>query len=134
MATLEEQRRAIGINNVAERLGEKLVADINRTVRPTRQGNSLPTLEPRGSQPAQRGRGDWDETRARRAAAGIASPLTEKTMINAAGKAVPQREYWPTGLYSSDGLFMIPSLKTLNLIDANGEPVQIQLGEAGLIT
>lgn len=145
MATLEQQRRAIGanneaarraigINNAAERRGARLVEDLNRTVRPERQGNSLPVLERRGSQPAQRGRGAWDESKVQRAGAGIASPLTEKTSTDATGKAVPQREYWPTGLYSSDGLFMIPRLKTLNLLDANGAEVQIQLGDAGLIT
>lgn len=129
----EAERRAIGTRNAAERRGEQLVEDINRTVQPPRQGNTLPTVEPKGTLPAKRGRGTWDESSAKRTTAGIASPLTEKT-TTVDGKAVPQREYWESGVYSSDGLFMIPSVKTLNLTDANGEPVQVQLGNAGLIT
>lgn len=146
MATLEEQRRAIGTRNeaerraigtrnAAERRGEQLVEDINRTVQPSRQGNTLPTLEPKGTLPAKRGRGTWEESGATAAGTGtgIASPLKEKTTL-VDGQNVPQREYWSTGLKSSDGLFLIPSIKTLNLVDANGADVQIQLAEAGLIT
>lgn len=128
----ETERRAIGARIEAERRGERLVDDINSTVRPERQGNTLPTLEPRGTLPAKRGRGTYDPATAG-GTAGIASPLKEKT-ATVDGKEVPQREYWSTGLKSSDGLFLIPSIKTLNLVDANGADVQIQLGDAGLIT
>lgn len=61
--------------------------------------------------------------------AGIASPLTEG--IDAMTGA-PARSYYDTQLKtSSDGLFTLPikPIKTLNLTDANGEIVVIQLAE-----
>jgi len=45
------------------------------------------------------------------------------------GKTVPKREYWPGGLTSSDGLFIFPAIKTLNMTDANSAKVQFQLAD-----
>jgi hypothetical protein len=61
--------------------------------------------------------------------AGIASPLTEGID---ASTGEPARSYYGTQLKtSSDGLFTLPikPIKTLNLTDANGAVVVIQLAE-----
>lgn len=144
MATLEEQRRAsgeamvarrgtgaqaaaarqaIGDAMVARRTGQSLVDTLNRVVDTPKRRSPLKTVEPRGSLPTQRGRGDWKEPASSGTGGGIASPLIEAD----AGT----RTYWPSGWLSSDGLFVLPAIKTLDLTDANDAPVQIQLANPG---
>ena len=80
----------------------------------------LEALEPRGALPARRGLGE--PRKAEASAAGVASPFTEKTKV-VDGKTVPDREYWPQGHLSSDGLFVWPAWKRVNMSDANGDDV-----------
>ena len=120
--SLAEQRRAIGANIVAERRGADIVTDLNSMIGGTRSSTPLPSVPAQGAKPAQRGRAVWDPTKAA-TGAGIASPLAEASAAT--------REYWPGGLPSSDGLFVLPALKVLNLVDANGAAVQIQLVDPG---
>ncbi|WP_145156188.1 hypothetical protein [Pseudomonas oryzihabitans] len=134
MDSLEAQRRAIGTSMVSERTGKQVQQAINQlAARPT-TSQGLKPLETKGKQDAKRGRGNYTEPAKTGTGGGIASPLVEKTK-SVDGKAVPDREYWPGGLTSSDGLFILPSIKTLNLTDANGAAVQFQLADpAGTAT
>ena len=85
-----------------------------------RQG-ALEAVAPRGALPAKRGVGT---PRAAESVGGggVASPFTEKTKV-VGGKTVPDREYWPQGHLSSDGLFVWPAWKRVNMTDANGDDV-----------
>ncbi|MNR63363.1 hypothetical protein D3C85_1856560 [compost metagenome] len=71
--------------------------------------------------PTQVGVGDWRSGGDPGGGAGIASPLTETD--------ASAREYWPSGLRSSDGLFTLPAIKKMVLADANGSEVIIQLAD-----
>lgn len=130
MSTLEQQRRASGAAMTARRkaigeamietrrgIGQRIRDDLGRMRRPERSTEALPVLESRGAQGERRGRAVYSPPAT--GGGGIASPLTEADAT--------AREYWPGGLTSSDGLFVLPALKTLSLTDASGAPVQIQL-------
>lgn len=119
------ERRAIQTRNTAERRGSSIQDDLNSLVRPEKQAAQLRTVEPRGSLPATRGSAPYVAPKTSSAAGGIASPVTEKTKI-VSGQTVPDREYWPAGLTSSDGLFVLPAIKTQNMTDANGAEVVFQ--------
>ena len=118
-------RRAIQDRNTAERRGSSVQDDINSLIRPEKQSAQLRTVEPRGSLPATRGSAPYVAPKTSSGAGGIASPVTEKTKV-VSGQTVPDREYWPTGLTSSDGLFVLPAIKTQNMADANGADVVFQ--------
>lgn len=109
-ATGEAERRATGEAMVRRRTGRDDVDDINAVVRQPRQRTALPTVAPRGGVPAQAGTGNYTAPPA--TGAGLASPVTEPSFA--------AREYWPTGLVSSDGLFFLPAPKTIVMQDANG--------------
>ena len=137
MATLQQQRQAIGAameSNrragghamIERRTGRAVADDINSLAESRPQRKTLRPIAPVGALPPTRGRGVYKAPPAG-AGGGIASPLTEK-LIGSGGKLVPDREYWPAGMTSSDGLFVLPAIKTLNLTDANGAEVQIMLG------
>ncbi len=146
MASLAEQRRAIGAGITASRqstagaerraIGAAMEAsrrgtlknDLNALETSPRKSGQLRTLERKGARPATSGVGVWNPSRVPSSGAGIASPLIEKLAV-VEGVSVPDREYWPNGLTTSDGLFVLPAMKTLNLIDANGADVQIQLAD-----
>lgn len=131
-AAMVDSRRAIDKAMIERRTGKSVVEDINALAAPPRQKRSLPRIEPVGSLPARRGSGVYSPPPSTSAGGGIAGPLLEKTKV-VEGVTLPDREYWPSGLLSSDGLFVLPSIKTLNLIDANDEEVQIQLAaQAGV--
>lgn len=109
-ATGEAERRATGEAMVRRRTGRDDVDDINAVVRQPRQRTALPAVAPRGSVPAQTGTGTYTAPPA--TGAGLASPVTEPSFS--------AREYWPTGLVSSDGLFFLPAPKKIVMQDANG--------------
>jgi len=137
MATLEQQRRAIGAANEAarrgmgkgneaarrglgasleaQRRGTSVIDDLNSVIVPAQQGRLLPALEPRGARPAVRGSADYTAPPAGRG--GIASPLKE--VANTA-------TYWPQGFLSSDGLFVLPAARKRQFTDANGDTVVIE--------
>lgn len=111
---IEAERRAIGNRMIEERTGKAVAEDINRLTTPPRQRKTLRSLQPVGGLPASRGRADY-QAPANSATAGIASPITEPDFA--------AREYWPTGLVSSDGLFVLPAVKKVVAADANGAEV-----------
>lgn len=122
MSAQEERRKAIGTAMSAGRqaTGQRIRDDLNRSLMPERKQKTLPELPAKGALPVQVGVGEWvGGGAAAGGGGGIASPLTETD--------VSTREYWPDGLTSSDGLFVLPAIKTLNLTDANDDPVQISL-------
>ncbi|WP_447590184.1 hypothetical protein [Aquipseudomonas campi] len=101
----------------ARSTGASTVDDINSLIRRPAATRSLPTLEARGSVPAQKGVGTW-EPPARPAGGGIASPLTETDYA--------ARQYWPEQtLVSADGLlsFRIKPLKQIVQADATDAEV-----------
>lgn len=145
---MEAARKAIGQTNEAERRdsGKAMEAsrrgttvdDINAVVAPSRSAKTLPEVQARGGVPTTSGTADFKPRPAATTGGGIASPLKEVTQnvdssgsvtTDGSGKAVPRREYWTTGLTSSDGLFILPAIKTLNMTDANGAAVQFQLAD-----
>lgn len=103
---------------------QSLINDLNALLRP-RQRKDLKPLEPRGDLPGRRVSVPYVEPVT---GGGIASPLTEKTKV-VDGKAVPDKDYWPAGFTSSDGLFVLPAWKTWNLTDANGDDVVIEFAD-----
>lgn len=135
---MEAARRAIGTSNEAERRGigtameasrrGTTVDDINAVVAPSRTTKSLPEVQSRGAVPEARSSGTYKEPASGNKGGGIASPLTEKTN-SVDGKTVPDREYYAGGLTSSDGLFILPAIKTMNMTDANGAAVQFQYAD-----
>lgn len=117
---LTDERRAIGQAMIDRRTGQSQADEINALIREPRKRPGLRALEPRGAIAAQRGRGIYDPVAAGHSGGGgIASPLTEASAA--------AREYWPAGLASSDGLFVLPAIKTLSLTDANGAAVIVEL-------
>lgn len=86
-----------------------------------------PTLrkeEPRGPIPAARGyaeRNYQPGSGLDDGTAGIASPITEPDFAD--------REYYATGLRSSDGLFFLPAVKKIVMQDASGAPAVFEFAE-----
>jgi hypothetical protein len=109
--TGEAERKAIGKRIEAERRGESMVEDINRLVTPTKPRRTLRPVPPVGAVPAGQGRADYTPPAAN-GGAGLESPITETDFTT--------REFWPTGLVSSDGLFFLPAVKKIVATDANG--------------
>lgn len=118
---LTEERQAIGRRIVEERTGQRIRDDLSRSLPPERPRKTLGAIQAKGALPVQVGVGEWRGGGEASGTGGIASPLTETDAI--------AREYWPAGLRSSDGLFVLPALKTLRLSDANGAEVVVQLAD-----
>lgn len=117
----ERNRRAIGTAMETERRGSDIVSDLQALSGPQRTRRTLSPVAPVGALPAQRGRGTY--TPPATGGGCIASPLNEAD--------ISAREYWPAGLPSSDGLFMMPAIRTLSLVDASGASVVVQLADPG---
>lgn len=124
---MASSRRAGGDAMTERRTGKSVADDVNALVNPPRQSKPLPRVDPVGALPARVGTGNYTPPPAGGGTGGgIASPLVEQTKV-VEGKTVPDRAYYSAGMRSSDGLFVLPAIQTLQLTDANGEPVQIQL-------
>lgn len=145
--SLESDRRAIGTNNESARraIGARLTADrkaiaagmaasrastfkrdLNALESSPRRTVELTRREEKGTRPATVGRGTYVAPPSTGGGGGIASPLAEDTVV-VDGKTMPDREWWIDGYTSSDGLFVLPAVKTLNLSDADSVPLVIQL-------
>lgn len=127
-ATGQASRQETGRSVAEHRTGRAVVDDINRLTNTQAPRKTLRPVVPLGSLPASRGRGQYKPPAA--SSGGIASPLVENTVL-VNGVSVADRTYWASGLVSSDGLFVLPAIKTLNLTDANGAAVQVQLAAPG---
>lgn len=126
-AANEAARRAIGSNNEASRRaggsameatrrGTTIKDALNALETPRRQSGRLRELERKGTRPTTAGVGNWNPAnQPSDGTAGIASPITEPDFA--------VREFWPTGLASSDGLFFLPAVKKVIAQDANGAEV-----------
>ncbi|MDT4799734.1 hypothetical protein FQZ97_324040 [compost metagenome] len=123
---LGDERRASGRTMEAERrqIGRDLVNDLQSLSGPSRSRRALSAVAPVGALASKRGRALWNPA-ASGVGGGIASPLSEPEFS--------ARQYWASGLPSSDGLFMIPAIKTMNLVDASGAAVVIQLADPGAV-
>lgn len=122
MSSQEKRRQSIGKSLSADRLaiGQRIRSDLSRSLMPERKQKMLQPLPPKGALPVQIGVGEWrGGGESSSPGGGIASPLTEASAV--------AREYWPAGLASSDGLFVLPAIKTLSLTDANGAAVIVEL-------
>ncbi|WP_374979237.1 hypothetical protein PSGK_21065 [Pseudomonas solani] len=123
--TLSQERAAIRAGVSSSRVSS-LKRDLNSLETSRRRTQELNTLERKGQRPATRGRGVWNEPAKTGIGGGIASPLVELD--------ANQRAWWPNGLASTDGLIVLPAIKTLKLQDANGEPVEVQLADVSAVT
>lgn len=102
--------------------------------RPDRPMPTLRPEEPRGGIPSRRGYVERAyQPGSGRGTAGIASPLVEGAVPPELNPTNPvlEREYYPGGLVSSDGLFVLPALKKITMRDANGAPVVFEFAEPG---
>lgn len=117
-----DTRRAIGTAMTERRTGKAQAAEINALVSQPRPRKQLKPEPPRGALPAQTSPGTtFPNPAAGGGGGGIASPLTEPS--------ASAREYYPGGLVSSDGLFILPALKTLVLSDAVGAELIVNLAD-----
>lgn len=121
MTTQAERRRQIGADNKSARQasGRAMRDDMRALAENNRPERTLPELHARGKQPAERGYAAWTDESG--GTAGIASPLTEQHFST--------REYWETGIPSSDGLFMFPAPKKITMTDANDAEVIFEYAE-----
>jgi hypothetical protein len=110
---------------MADRGITQLKYDLNSLQVIERRARALATLEARGARAATTGRGTYAPPAAT-GTGGIASPLVEKTKTEG-GQQVPDRDYYPDGMTSSDGLLILPAIKTMRMTDANGAAVEFQL-------
>lgn len=109
------ERRAGGAAMIERRTGKSQVDEINSVVVQPKARKTLKAISPRGPLPAQTSPGADTPNPARNTGgAGLASPLTEPSFA--------AREFWPTGLVSSDGLFFLPAEKKVVMQDAEGSP------------
>lgn len=118
--------RAATRSGVAASRASTFKRDLNSLETARRQTQVLNTLERKGQRVATRGRGVWKEPAKTGTGGGIAGPLVEPD--------AKQRAWWPNGYATTDGLLVLPAIKTLKLQDANGEPVEIQLADVSAVT
>ena len=118
---IESERRAIGRRIESERTGAAVQEDINSLVRPVVVRKQLATVPSIGALPLKRGRADYKAPAASSSGSGVAWPLTEADFT--------KREYWPGGAMTSDGIFMIPAIKKIELTDADGAVSSVYLAD-----
>lgn len=81
----------------------------------TRVNKTLPAALPAPTIPSRTGESGRIAKPASSGGGGIASPLTET--------GYAYRTWHTTGVKSTDGLFMLPALKSITMADANGAEV-----------
>lgn len=127
-----------------QRMEASLVSDLAEALPTERQQPALRKEQAKGSIPSTRGsvREDY-QPGSSKGTGGIASPLIEGETApappvgdpDAVMTGTPQldRTYWPEGLKSSDGLFILPAIKELVMRDANGDKVLFQLADPSAV-
>lgn len=98
---------------------DRIKQDINALIDSDTRPAALPTVEPVGGIPAERGVAVYKASGS--GGGGIASPLTEPSAL--------ARDYWWAGIRSTDGLFVYPAIKQLNMRDADNNEVIINLAD-----
>ena len=126
------ERQAIHDNMVAKRTGRNIQSDLNALQPSPRKQAGLRPLEPRGSRPATSSPAQSRPEPSNTPTGGIASPLTEKTKTVGTSQ-VADREYYATGLPSSDGLFILPAIKKMTFLDANGAEAVFDFATPGTL-
>lgn len=117
---MEDNRRAIGTAMTERRTGKSVAEDVNALVSPARQRRTLPSVDPVGALPSQRGRGTYQPAPSA-GGGGIASPLVETD--------ADMRTYHEEVLLpSTDGLTWIRwrSVKRIHMVDANNAEVVLE--------
>lgn len=107
---LADERKAIQ-RSVSESRASSVQRDLNSLASQRRQIRELVALERKGARPATTGKGYFKQTPKSAAGGGMAGPLTEPSFA--------AREYWPDGLVTPDGLFVLPAPKKIVWRDAN---------------
>jgi hypothetical protein len=114
----EASRRAAGQAMIERRTGRAEVDDINALVNQPRQRQQLRSVEPRGSVPPQRGRGNYTAPPAS-GGGGIASPLTVQTINYAAEPQLVET-------IDGSGLFRVRTITSMVMLDAEGREIVVQ--------
>lgn len=122
---MQDSRRAIGDRMIKDRAEIKkgisaarastFKADLNALESSPRKQVTLTNREAKGTRAATVGTGVYKPPAA---PAGIASPFVEADLT--------QREWWPTGWTSTDGVFEYPAEKRVVMTDDNGAKVEFQ--------
>lgn len=124
-----------------QRLTDRLITGLQALAEPERQAPKLSRAEPRGAIPSGRGyaESNYQPGTATSTGGGIASPLiegeapppapAENPTQNMTAEPDLDRMYWPQGLKSSDGLFVLPAIKELVMRDASGAKVVFLLAD-----
>ncbi|MCQ4311683.1 hypothetical protein NAV33_07215 [Pseudomonas stutzeri] len=116
----QAQRRAGGDAMVERRTGKKLVDDVNAITKSESAPKLLPSVPSRGGLPTSVGVGTFKGGGAQQSG-GAAGPFTEEDYT--------KREWWASGLPSSDGLLVFPAEKKVLMTDGNGAEVVFNYAE-----
>lgn len=106
-------------NEERRRTGRAQVDDINALVTPPRQRKPLPRLAPRGSVPAQVGRGEYQAAGGGGGGGGVASPMTVQTINYAAEPQLVET-------IDGSGLFRVRTITSMVMVDAEGREIVVQ--------
>lgn len=104
-----------------QRLSEGLARDLSAIIKPEQAQPVLLREEARGGIPSARGYSQRNYQAGSSSGGGIASPLQEQDF--------DEREWWPLGIPSTDGLFYFPAPKKITMKDANGAEVVMEYAE-----
>lgn len=110
------------LNARALRLAEGLARNLSEIIDRPPTPPTLRREEPRGGIPSARGYAQYNyQPGSSTGGGGIASPLVEADFS--------EREWWPLGIPSTDGLFYFPAPKKITMTDANGAEVVLEYAE-----
>lgn len=126
---MQDSRRAIGDRMIKDRADIKagisaarastFKADLNALESSPRKQVTLTKRDAKGTRAATVGTGSYKAPAATGVTGvGIASPFVEADLT--------QREWWPTGWTSTDGVFEYPAEKRVVMTDDNGAKVEFQ--------
>jgi len=135
---------SVSIVTRRQRMAGDLIKDLAEALPDDRQPPTLTKEQARGGIPSRRGYSQSNyQPGSQGGTGGIASPLIEGETApappvgdpDAVMTGTPQldRTYWPEGLKSSDGLFILPAIKELVMRDANGDKVLFQLADPSAV-
>jgi|TARA_Y100000034_G_scaffold131797_1_gene193336 hypothetical protein len=125
MSATDDRRRQLqgNLSGRQQAMADRLVQTLADNLAPQRTPPTLRREEPRGAIPAGRGRVErnYQAPSNPSSGGGIASPLVEADFSD--------REWWPLGIPSTDGLLYFPAPKKITMTDANGAEVVLEYAE-----